>query len=83
MAEVAPGWGATNLGEALVATAESLAALEVKQDERTSGGLRRIVLISDLQTGSRTDVLQSSRWPVDVELSVRVITNWYAGEKCS
>ncbi|MFM9029401.1 MAG: BatA domain-containing protein, partial [Opitutaceae bacterium] len=64
VAALKPGWGSTRLGSALAAAAEALADAEGK----TAPGPRRIVLVSDLQAGSRLDALQAYEWPKGVEL---------------
>lgn len=61
-----PTWGATHLGNALVTAAEALAENEGKN----APGPRQVVLVSDLQSGSRLDSLQSYEWPKGVELFV-------------
>lgn len=63
---ITPSWGATHLGNALVTAAEALAENEGKN----APGPRQIVLVSDLQAGSRLDALQSYEWPKGVELLV-------------
>ncbi len=66
---LAPGWGGTHLGNALVTAAEALAETEGK----SAPGPRQIVLISDLQAGSRLDALQAYEWPKGVELTVEAV----------
>ena len=61
---IRPGWGSTRLGSALAAAAEALADAEGK----VAPGPRRIVLVSDLQAGSRLEALQAYEWPKGVEL---------------
>lgn len=64
LAGVKPGWGATDLGAALIAAAETL-------DEGEAGATaRQIVLISDLQQGARREALHGFVWPPDVWVSV-------------
>lgn len=65
LAAAAPGWEGTQLGGALATAAELLLD---QQDETAAPGPRRIVLISDLQAGSRLDALQSFEWPQGVQL---------------
>jgi hypothetical protein len=61
---ISPTWGGTHLGNALVTAAEALA----ENDGKAAPGLRQIVLVSDLQAGSRLDALQAYEWPKGVEL---------------
>lgn len=64
----APGWGSTSLAEALTSAADTLA-------DSDTGGRRRgeIVLISDLQEGSRISGLQGYHWPQGVRLVVEYL----------
>lgn len=69
LATVSPGWGGTQLGRALVAAAESLA--EGGRRPGASGEVaREVVLVGDLQAGSRLDALQAYEWPRGVRLVV-------------
>jgi hypothetical protein len=65
----ASGWGGTHLGNALITAAEALA----ENDAKGAPGPREIVLVSDLQAGSRLDTLQAYEWPKGVTLSVRAV----------
>ena len=65
LAELKPGWSSTHLGSALIAAAE---ALEESARREPSG--KRIVLISDLQEGSRLEGLQGYEWPRGMEVIV-------------
>ncbi|QDU75760.1 hypothetical protein Pan97_28020 [Bremerella volcania] len=69
--EVSPTWSASNLGAALVGVAERLSA---DDDLRQMSAKLQIVLISDMQTGSQIDRLQTSQWPESVRVDVRAIT---------
>ena len=55
---VTPGWAGTTLGAALLQAAEML---EAPAEE--NGRTREIVVIGDLQEGSRLDGLQGYEWP--------------------
>jgi hypothetical protein len=67
-----PSWGATNLGQALI---DAVAAFEDVADahEKTGRMPRKVVLISDLQQGSRLDALGNFEWPKDVELELKTV----------
>jgi hypothetical protein len=67
LAENSPGWLATDLGGALVAAAETLAETTGKSP---SPGLRQIIVISDLQEGSRLEALQNYEWPKEISLQI-------------
>lgn len=67
---VSPGWAGTHLGNALVTAAE---ALGESDDGKSAPGARQIVLVSDLQAGSRLDALQAYEWPKGVELIVETV----------
>ena len=71
-----PSWEGTRLGQALVAAAEMLT-----EDADTSAepGVREIVLISDLQAGSRLDALQAFEWPAEVTVRLEPVVARTAG----
>lgn len=64
LAALAPTWGGTHLGNALMTAAEALA----EEEGKSAPGPRQIVLVSDLQAGSRLDALQAYEWPKGVDL---------------
>lgn len=64
LATLAPSWSGTRLGNALVTAAEVLA----EEDGSNAPGPRQIVLVSDLQAGSRLDALQAYEWPKGIEI---------------
>jgi hypothetical protein len=64
LAAIGPTWGGTHLGNALVTAAEFLA----EDEGKSVPGPRQIVLVSDLQAGSRLDALQAYEWPKGVDL---------------
>ena len=66
LADHPPGWAATHLGNALISAAEALTDTAGKP----ATARRQIVLVSDLQEGSRLDQLQGYEWPKGLELSV-------------
>lgn len=70
LGEIKPSWRATHLGKALIAAADLLADAEKRERQL---GSRRIVLISDLQEGSRLDGLQGYEWPRGVEVAMQPI----------
>ncbi|MDO8541596.1 MAG: BatA domain-containing protein [Opitutaceae bacterium] len=74
---ISPGWGGTHLGNALIMAAEALAESETKgvdgRPVRAVDGPREIVLVSDLQAGSRLDTLQAYEWPKGVTLLVEAV----------
>jgi GNAT superfamily N-acetyltransferase len=70
LASAAPSWHGTHLGTALIAAAEALA----ESDGKRAPGPRQIILVSDLQAGSRLDALQAYEWPKGVALTVEAIT---------
>src|SRR5947209_4793068 len=67
-----PSWRSTDLGRALL---DALAELEdaAERGKQESGDPGRIILVSDLQQGSRLESLGEREWPRDVELDVRSI----------
>ncbi len=64
LAAVAPTWGGTHLGNALMTAAEALA----EEEGQSAPGPRQIILVSDLQAGSRLDALQAYEWPKGIDL---------------
>jgi hypothetical protein len=70
LSAVSPGWEGTQLGAALIAAAEALG----DGDGQKATGPREIILVSDLQAGSHTEVLQGYEWPKGVELMVEALT---------
>jgi hypothetical protein len=70
LALAAPGWGATDVGAALVAAGEAVLDDEVAagQAGAAASGAREVVLISDLPQGSRLAALQAADWPRDLRL---------------
>ncbi|UCC99607.1 MAG: BatA domain-containing protein, partial [Phycisphaerales bacterium] len=69
---LSPSWHGTDLGQALVAAAEAIEDDEVN-DGRQAIGIRQVVLISDLQQGSRLEALRAYEWPKGMELAVKLI----------
>ncbi|MGD9855888.1 MAG: BatA domain-containing protein, partial [Planctomycetaceae bacterium] len=68
--ETSPTWAATNLGRALIDAAERLDA-EVTEDEVPRS--RTIVVVSDLQAGSRLEALQAYEWPPQVRVRLESV----------
>ncbi len=67
MKTLQPTWYASDLGLALATAADQLNSLggdEARQSRK------EVVLVSDLQTGNRLDMLQTYRWPPDVRLRI-------------
>ena len=74
IAQLAPGWGATHLGQSLI---DAVAAIEDVADtsEKAARMPRRVVLISDLQQGCRIEALGDFEWPSDVELDLKTVAD--------
>jgi hypothetical protein len=83
LAAAEPGWGGTNLGDALATVADVLSEnLGAAKPEDQAGAAaaakvdlkrREMVLISDLQQGSHAQTLQGHEWPKNVTLEVRAV----------
>jgi hypothetical protein len=74
IAALAPTWAATDLGRALVAAADAL--LDDESAGARSGvaaGARQVVLVSDVQEGSRLETLDAAEWPEGTELIVEAV----------
>jgi hypothetical protein len=63
LAAITPGWGSTHLDAALLHAAEIL-----DQAGQEGPHPREIIVISDLQEGSRIDALQGYQWPRGLEV---------------
>jgi hypothetical protein len=72
IAQLSPGWSSTDLGHALVTAAEAIEDDEANDGEQ-SRTQRRIVLVGDLQQGSKLDALLAYEWPQRTELVVQAI----------
>lgn len=68
---LAPTWSATDLGSALVAVAGELDGTD---DATQSAAEPQLVLVSDLQQGSRTNALQAYEWPKNVPVVVHALS---------
>lgn len=74
--ELAPGWGGTALGAAVVYAADML--LETPAAAAADGGstpdaAREVFLVTDLQQGAQLDALQAYAWPAGVTLDAQVV----------
>ncbi|MFC1783536.1 BatA domain-containing protein [Planctomycetota bacterium] len=71
--DMSPAWQATWLDQALIA-----AVREIEEDEIDTQDLlvesQQIILISDLQQGSRLDLLHTFQWPEEIQLVTERIT---------
>ncbi|MHC4166932.1 MAG: BatA domain-containing protein [Planctomycetota bacterium] len=72
ISKLSPGWNGTVLGQALVNAAEAIEDDEANEQQRAAS-LRQVVLVSDLQQGSRLAALRSYEWPERTELAVKPI----------
>jgi hypothetical protein len=72
--KLSPGWNGTVLGQALVNAAEAIEDDEAN-DQQRAASLRQVVLVSDLQQGSRLDALRSYEWPERTELLVKPVVS--------
>ncbi|GIX04894.1 MAG: inter-alpha-trypsin inhibitor heavy chain H2 [precursor] [Planctomycetaceae bacterium] len=61
--QLQPGWRSADLGHALLSTAQVLQAEQSSQRLPPSG---RIVLVTDLASGSRLEALQTADWPREI-----------------
>jgi len=69
LAETSPGWGSTQLGNALIQAAEMLA----EAGGKTPSQRGRVELITDLQEGSHLEQLQGYEWPKGIEVAIDVL----------
>lgn len=68
---VKPGWSATDLGRALVDAAGNF---QRGGSSSEAPAKKRIVLVSDLQDGSKLDALRGFAWPDDVEVEIASVS---------
>jgi hypothetical protein len=72
-----PGFGGSNLGQALVLAGESIEGDEPGGDELETDeqplARREIIVISDLQKGSRLDDMQGYEWPTGIKVRLEQI----------
>jgi hypothetical protein len=69
LAEASPGWQGTDLGSALVSAAETLSDTSGKPSPKS----REIIVVSDLQEGSRLESLLNYEWPKGIALTVEPV----------
>ena len=69
---VQPSWAATHLGQGLMDTVEMVNNVAEVRDQKQRLA-RRILLISDMQEGSRLTALADYPWPEDVSLDLRSV----------
>lgn len=72
LADLAPTWNASDLGAALVQTADSLEATRQNDAEGDAAELE-LMLISDMQRGAKLGALQAYQWPEAVRLRVKPV----------
>ncbi|MGH7972210.1 MAG: BatA domain-containing protein, partial [Limisphaerales bacterium] len=75
LAEARPGWSSTRLDTAMIQAAEALADTGGKPAGR--GG--EIILISDMQEGSRLEQLQGYEWPRQIKVTVETLKPKHSG----
>jgi hypothetical protein len=68
-----PGWASTDVASALISAAETLAHEASRKSSPGMISAQQIVLISDLQEGSRIDGLQGHEWPRGIEVVLEQI----------
>lgn len=68
--EVSPGWMGTNLGAVLP---EAVTVVLDEAGDQTATRATEIVVITDLQRGSRTEGLQTFEWPDSVTVDVQLV----------
>jgi Aerotolerance regulator N-terminal len=74
LAELEPTWASTDLGRGLV---DAVAAIEDVADasEKVGRMPRRIILVGDLQQGSKLEALGDFEWPSDVKLDLKTVND--------
>lgn len=69
--ETTPGWHATHLGNALITAVEAVEDVSSKDPTKVVAAERKVVVITDLQEGSRLDGLQGFEWPRGLEVDLQ------------
>jgi len=67
-----PGFGGSNLGQALIFVGEAIQEAEPEADEQPLAR-REIIVISDLQKGSHLDAVQGYEWPTGIKVTLEQI----------
>ena len=67
-----PGFGGSNLGQALVFVGEAIQEAEPEADEQPLAR-REIIVISDMQKGSHLDAVQGYEWPTGIRVTLEQI----------
>ena len=68
-----PSWAGTHLGNAMVQACEHLIE-QLNRDSKEQGNTRlRLVVISDLQSGAKTEGLQGFEWPKQMEVHFEIV----------
>jgi hypothetical protein len=67
-----PGFGGSDLGQALVIAGEAIQEKQVEPDEQPLAK-REILVISDLQKGSKLGEVQGYEWPTGIRVSLEQI----------
>jgi hypothetical protein len=70
LAELQPSWSATWLDDALLNTVDAIEVAGRGDTKADAARSQRVVLISDMQSGSRTTGLQDIEWPKNVMVQV-------------
>jgi hypothetical protein len=78
LSEAAPTWDGTDLAGALATAADLLIEADGKDGKSESRG-RHVVLVSDMQRGSKFEALQGYEWPKNVTLEVKPVSPQQAG----
>lgn len=68
-----PTWNATHLDQALLAAVETLEETDAHEPNRAHSGPREIILVTDLQEGSRLDRLQAFEWPGGIAVRLEAL----------
>ncbi len=71
LTRIEPTWAHTDMATALMTVAESL---DVINDRIESNAVPQILLISDMQEGSRLQTLEGYEWPKDVNVQIQHVS---------
>ena len=73
LADASPGWNNTHLGNALITAVEAVEETAGRDPGKPVAARRKVIVITDLQEGSRLDGLQGFEWPRGLEVDLQSI----------
>jgi Mg-chelatase subunit ChlD len=69
----APSWFHTDLGSALITAADLFEEEESLEEDDSFIGRKQIIVVTDLQSGTRFQAVQGYDWPDDIKTTVSIV----------